>query len=71
MNGIRGIKLTECYLVKIKYEDPEGVIYKNMKATKYPKFLEDYPEKALSKGLKLSEIKVLKKFESQEDFEID
>ena len=71
MNGIRGIKLTECYLVKIKYEDPEEVIYKNMKATEYPKFLEDYSEKALLKGLKLSEIKVLKKFESQEDFEID
>ena len=63
--------MTECYLVKIKYKDPEAVVYKNMKATEYPKFLEIYPEKALSKGLKLSKINVEKKFESQEDFEID
>lgn len=71
MNGIRGIKLTECYLVKIKYDDPEAVVYKNMKATEYPKFLEDYPEIALLKGLNLSKINVEKRFESQEDFEID
>ena len=42
-----------------------------MKASEYPKFLEDYSEMALSKGLKLLKINVEKKFESQEDFEID
>ena len=55
-----------CYLVKIKYKDPEAVVYKNMKATEYPKFLGIYPEQALSKGLTLSEINVEKKYESQE-----
>ena len=60
------VKLDLIYLVRIKYEEPEAVVYKNMKATEYPKFLAIYPEKALSKGLKLSKINVEKKFESQE-----
>lgn len=59
-------KETECFLVRIEYKDPEAAVYKNMKATDYPKFLLTYPDQALSKGLKISKINVEKQFESQE-----
>jgi len=59
--------LTECYLVRIEYKDPEAVVYKNMSADKYPEFLEEYPDQAFSKGLKVSKIRVEKKFDSQEE----
>lgn len=59
------MKLSLCYLVRIVYKDPEAVVYKNMKATEYPKFKKLYPERALSKGLKISKIYVVKQFEEE------
>jgi len=56
--------------VKIEYKDPVVIVYKNMKATEYPRFLAIYPEKALSMGLEISNIKVEKEFDSQEGDEI-
>ena len=55
-----------CYLVRIAYKDPKAVVYKNMRATEYPKFLALYPDEALSKGLKVSKINVEKQFEVEE-----
>lgn len=57
--------MSTCYLVRIVYETPEAVVYKNISAAEYPKFLESYPDKALSKGLKVSKINIEKEF--QED----
>lgn len=55
--------MTLFFLVRIEYKEPEAVNYKNMKATEFPSFLESYPDKALSNGLKVSKIKVEKKYE--------
>jgi len=66
INLLKEFKVTEYYLVRIEFKKPEGVVYRNMKATKYPEFLKKYPEKALLKGLKISEINVEKKYLSQE-----
>lgn len=63
MERMGGIKLALIYLVRIKYEEPEAVVYKNMKTTEYPQFLEVYPDEAIKKGLKVSKINVEKKFE--------
>jgi len=57
--------LSLCYLVRIVYEVPEAIVYKNISAAEYPKFLESYPDKALSKGLKVSKINVEKEFQEE------
>lgn len=55
-----------CCLVRIEYKDPPAVVYRNMSAEQYPKFLENYPDNALSKGLIVSKISIEKKLDSQE-----
>ena len=55
--------MTLFFLVRIEYEEPEAVAYKNMKATEFPSFLKSYPDKALSNGLKVSKIRVEKEYE--------
>ena len=67
INLLKEFKVNEYYLVRIEFKKPEGVVYRNIKAMKYPEFLKKYPEKALLKGLKVSEIKVVKKFQSYEE----
>ena len=57
------IRLSLTYLVRIKYKDPEAVVYKNMKASEYSKFLHSYPDQARLKGLQIDTIKVKKQFE--------
>ena len=66
-----------CYLVRIVYKSLEAIVYKNISATDYPKFLAMYPDNAfsmgynafsmglnaLSMGLKVSKINVEKQFE--------
>jgi len=66
INLLEDLKLTEYYLVRIEFKKPEGVTYINIKATEYPEFSKKYSEKALLKGLIISEIKVEKKYQSYE-----
>lgn len=61
------IKVTEIFLIRIEYEKPKGVVYRNIRAIEYPNFLNIYPKEALLKGLIISEIKVIKKYQSYED----
>jgi hypothetical protein len=61
---LREFEGTDIYLVRIIYEQPEGVVYRNIKAINYAEFLEEYPKKALLKGFKISEIKVIKRYPS-------
>ncbi|MFW9973577.1 MAG: hypothetical protein ACFFDF_25580 [Candidatus Odinarchaeota archaeon] len=62
---------TLLYHVRIEYKDSDTVVYKDMKVTAYPKFLEEYPDKAISMGLGEPRISVEKKFESQEGIKIE
>ena len=55
---LKELKGIDYYLVRIEYKEPKGVIYKNIKATKYPDFIKKYSENALSRGLIISEFKV-------------
>ncbi|MFX0020877.1 MAG: hypothetical protein ACFE9S_01005 [Candidatus Hermodarchaeota archaeon] len=61
---LREFEVTDTYLVRIKFEKPEGVVYRNIKAIYYPEFLEEYPKKMLLKGFKIAEIKVMKRYPS-------
>lgn len=65
MNGIRGIKLSLQYLVRIEYKDPKAVVYKNMSAAEYPHFQKEYPEKAIAMGLGEPQISIEKEFIEQ------
>lgn len=62
--------MTLFYLVKIKYKEPEAVVYKNMNAIEFPYFLDFYPDIALEKGLKVDRITVEKKYEELDNFMI-
>jgi len=66
INLLKEFKVTEYYLVRIEFKKPEGVVYRNIKASKYPKFKKEYSIEVLSKGLKVSRISVEKKYQSQE-----
>ena len=61
---LREFEVTDTFLVRIKFEKPDGVVYRNISAIKYPEFLENYPKNALSKGFKVTEIKVVKRYPS-------
>jgi len=61
---LKEFEVTDTYLVRIKFEKPKGVVYRNIKAINYPEFLEEYPKKALLNGFKISEIKVVKRYPS-------
>lgn len=62
INLLKNCKVTKYYLVKIEFKKPEGVVFKTVKATKYREFRKQYTKNALLKGLKISEIKIEKKF---------
>lgn len=64
---LKRIKATSYYLVKIEFEKPEGVVYRSIKTTEYRGFRKRFTENALLKGLKISKIKVEKKYQSSEE----
>ena len=64
---LKRIKAIRYYLVKIEFEKPEGVVYRTIEATKYREFRKRYTENALFKGMKISKIKVEKKYQSYEE----
>ncbi|MFX1481073.1 MAG: hypothetical protein ACFFCI_23575 [Promethearchaeota archaeon] len=64
---LKRIKETKYYLVKIEFEKPEGVLYRSIEATKYREFCKSYTKDALLKGMKISNIKVEKKYQSYKE----
>lgn len=59
--------MTKYYLVKIEFKKPEGVVYRSIEAIKYRGFRKRYSENALLKGMKISKIRVEKKYQSYEE----
>lgn len=64
---LRKFEVTETLLVRIKLEKPEGVLYKYIKKENYAEFLEEYPKEAILKGLIISEIKVIKEYNTKKN----